>query len=332
VNARFRVATARTAGAVGVIEITGDVDGALAALGVAPVATGRVALRDLAGVDTGLVCRWSDDCCHLTPHGGALIMRRLCEAIGRAGIRSAAQPDLKAAWPEAADLHEARMLEALARVRSPRAVDLLLDQPRRWRAQDSGEAVFDGAAIDAHSRALDRLLAPALVVAIGAPNIGKSTLLNALAGSPVSVVADEPGATRDHVGALVVLDGVAVRWIDTPGLRAGAVGVEREAAAIAREAARGADLLVVCEDAAAPCPTPAELAPVPALRVGLRADLAPAPGAAVQTAAGAGGAGVAELALAVRRRLVPDEALAWPGPWRLPEADDASPDPGKAPN
>ena len=331
-NARFRVATARTPGAVGVIEITGDVDDALAALGVAPVATGRVALRDLAGVDTGLVCRWSGDCCHLTPHGGSLIVRRLCEAIGRAGIPPTEQPDLLSAWPEAADLHEARALDALSRVRSPRAVDLLLDQPRRWRAQESGEAAFDGAEIDTQSRTLARLLEPALVVAIGAPNIGKSTLLNALAGGPVSVVADEPGATRDHVGAIVVLDGVAMRWIDTPGLRAGATGVEREAAAIALEAARGADLLVICDDASSPCPTPAELAPVPALRIGLRADLAPAPGAAVQTAAGAGGAGVAELALAVRRRLVPDKALAWPGPWRLPGAGGPSPDPGKAPN
>ncbi|MFG0276050.1 MAG: GTPase [Phycisphaerales bacterium] len=331
-NAQYRVATARTPGAVGVIELTGDVDGALAAIGIRPVEVGAVALRDLAGVDRGLVCRWHASSCHLTPHGGAQLVRRLCEAIERAGVVSAPHGDLRHAWPEAADAHEARALDALSRVLSPRAVDLLLDQPRRWRAQESGEAVYDTAEIDAHSRALHALLEPALVVALGAPNIGKSTLLNALAGARVSIVADEPGATRDHVGALLVLDGVAVRWIDTPGLRENAFGVEREAAAAALDAARSADLLVLCEDASHPCPTPPGLAGRPTLRVGVRADLAPAPGATLQTAAGAGGSGVAELAAAIRRRLVPDASLAWPGPWRLPGLDGPVSLPDKAPN
>lgn len=320
-NATFRLATPNAPGAVAIIEITGDIDGALQALGVHAVGVGQVALRDLAGVDEGLVARWSSDCCHLMPHAGPVIVRWLCEALERAGVAAAAEPpDVRRAWPEAADLHEARMLDALARAPSPRAIDLLLAQPARWRALERGDAPWPDAEIDDHSGALNRLLDPPLVVAIGASNIGKSTLLNALAQAPVSVVADEPGVTRDHVGATVLLDGLAVRWIDTPGLRAGAGGVEREAADLAVEAARRADLLVRCADANSPCPSPPALARLPSLGVGLRADQGEAPGASVQTAAGAGGDGLGDLSVEIRRRLVPDAALEWPGPWRLASA------------
>ena len=73
----------------------------------------------------------------------------------------------------------------------------------------------------------DRLLVPPRVVVVGRPSVGKSTLTNHLAGRSVSLVAEEPGTTRDWVGQVVELTvsdtvlaaGVAVRWIDTPGLR-----------------------------------------------------------------------------------------------------------------
>ncbi|QKK10189.1 MAG: GTP-binding protein [Planctomycetota bacterium] len=113
------------------------------------------------------------------------------------------------------------MLETLSRAVSPRAVDLLLDQPARWAAQGLPAPPLDTPSTSPElSRVLDRLVVPPLVVAIGPSNVGKSTLLNRLAGRPVAVTADEPGTTRDHVGSLVDLDGLIVRYVDTPGLQA----------------------------------------------------------------------------------------------------------------
>ena len=63
-----------------------------------------------------------------------------------------------------------------------------------------------------------RLLAPARVVLAGPPNVGKSSLANALAGRTVSVVADQPGTTRDWVCTLAEADGTPIELIDTAGL------------------------------------------------------------------------------------------------------------------
>ena len=70
------------------------------------------------------------------------------------------------------------------------------------------------------------------VVIVGAPNAGKSSLLNALARRDAAIVSDEPGTTRDLVELALDLDGAKVRLTDTAGLREGAgkveaIGIER---------------------------------------------------------------------------------------------------------
>lgn len=64
------------------------------------------------------------------------------------------------------------------------------------------------------------------VVLAGAPNTGKSSLLNALAKRDVAIVSDEPGTTRDVIEVALDLGGVKVVVSDTAGLRDGATGVE----------------------------------------------------------------------------------------------------------
>ena len=57
------------------------------------------------------------------------------------------------------------------------------------------------------------------VVIVGAPNAGKSSLLNALAGRDVAIVSDEPGTTRDLIEIKLDLNGLPVLVTDTAGLR-----------------------------------------------------------------------------------------------------------------
>ena len=83
---------------------------------------------------------------------------------------------------------------------------------------------------------------------VGKPNVGKSSLLNALAGYDRVIVTDIPGTTRDTVEEVVKVGGVKLRLIDTAGIRetedtVEAIGVERS-----RKAAENADMVIfVCD-------------------------------------------------------------------------------------
>ncbi len=87
---------------------------------------------------------------------------------------------------------------------------------------------------------------------LGRPNVGKSSLLNALAGFERVIVTDTPGTTRDTVEFTVRLGGVAVRLLDTAGIREAADDIERMGVRRAEQAAREADLAIFVCDAAAP--------------------------------------------------------------------------------
>jgi tRNA modification GTPase len=87
----------------------------------------------------------------------------------------------------------------------------------------------------------------AQLVLVGAPNVGKSSLLNCLAGEEVAIVTAVAGTTRDRVKQSITLDGVPIHIIDTAGLRqtsdeVEAIGIERTWASI-----RAADLLLYIE-------------------------------------------------------------------------------------
>nr|BAT25361.1 tRNA modification GTPase MnmE [Aureimonas altamirensis] len=82
------------------------------------------------------------------------------------------------------------------------------------------------------------------VAIIGAPNAGKSSLLNCLAERDVAIVSDIPGTTRDRIEVTLDLGGLAVRLIDTAGLRDTADPIERLGIERAIDAARQADLVL----------------------------------------------------------------------------------------
>ena len=86
------------------------------------------------------------------------------------------------------------------------------------------------------------------VVLVGAPNVGKSSLLNALAGSDVAIVTDIAGTTRDTVREHITLDGVPIHIIDTAGLRDTDDVVEKIGIERSQKAVQEADVALILID------------------------------------------------------------------------------------
>jgi len=92
----------------------------------------------------------------------------------------------------------------------------------------------------------------ATVVLTGRPNVGKSSLFNALTGADRAIVTDVPGTTRDLITEPVDIEGIAVTLVDTAGARDARDIVEREGVARGQQARAVADVLVVIVDGSEP--------------------------------------------------------------------------------
>ncbi|MEO0576503.1 MAG: tRNA uridine-5-carboxymethylaminomethyl(34) synthesis GTPase MnmE [Pseudomonadota bacterium] len=114
---------------------------------------------------------------------------------------------------------------------------------------DAVITAFDN--LQAKTRA-GRALADGLnVVLMGAPNVGKSSIMNALSGDATAIVTDIPGTTRDLIREPIDLDGVPVQLTDTAGLRDATDVIEREGIKRSQQALQNADhalLLVQADD------------------------------------------------------------------------------------
>jgi tRNA modification GTPase len=98
-----------------------------------------------------------------------------------------------------------------------------------------------------------RLVREGLQVAVvGKPNVGKSSVFNALVGTSRAIVTEIAGTTRDLVTEVVDLDGLRVTLVDTAGLRQTTDPIEAEGVERARQAQRVSDLILVVLDGATP--------------------------------------------------------------------------------
>ena len=86
------------------------------------------------------------------------------------------------------------------------------------------------------------------VAIVGAPNVGKSTILNALLGTDRAIVSDIQGTTRDTIEETVVIDDILFRLIDTAGLRDTADTIEQMGIARSRQAIERAQIIVHVSD------------------------------------------------------------------------------------
>ncbi|MEA3107410.1 MAG: tRNA modification GTPase [Gammaproteobacteria bacterium] len=239
----------------------------------------------------------------LQGHGGAFIVDRLLHRVLGMGVRMARPGEfseraflngkMDLAQAEAvADLIDAGTTAAArAAVRSMRGE--FSARIRELQSQLTELRVYVEAAIDFPDEEIDFLEGSALqdrlsrvfagfdsitaaarqgallreglnVVIAGAPNAGKSTLLNRLVGDDVAIVTNLPGTTRDVLRQHVHLDGLPVNLIDTAGLRMAADVVEQEGIRRAKLEMQRADRVLYVWDASLGDPPPvAELEQLP---------------------------------------------------------------------
>ena len=234
-----------------------------------------------------------EDVVELQGHGGGTPARRLLDAVLAAGASPAGPGEFtrRAFLNGKLDLTQAEAVADLIAARTDRAAraaraqldgslgrrldslyaaaaDLCADL-ESWLDVEEGEVdtpalAAVSARIDDLCRDLDGELASfrqgrllregALAVIGGAPNVGKSSLLNALLGTDRAIVSDEPGTTRDIVEETLSLDGIPLRIADTAGLRDAPGAVEREGVSRARKLIARADLRLHLLDASGPAP------------------------------------------------------------------------------
>ena len=135
-HCRLLVTTPSRPGAIAILQLVGRVEPILQAItGSDDWRIGRARFMRFRAIDEGIAVRLTNDVAQLMPHGGPRVVQRLTQRLTELGVVLGSTVEVNPAevYPEAADNFEALMLAALARAASPLAIDLLLDQPRRWR-------------------------------------------------------------------------------------------------------------------------------------------------------------------------------------------------------
>ena len=304
-------ATSPLPGAIGILHLTGDVEQILDRLQVEPPEVGRLILAEVGGIDEAVVARVDVDACLVMPHGGPRIRQLLSRMLEHVGV-DLQTPDAtssRRAWPEASSQLEADLLSALAMTESPRAIPLLLKQLRGMRQTTKGYEPDPE-----RTRGLQPLLTPPLIGIAGSPNVGKSTLLNALAGQEVAIAADLAGTTRDAVVSRILVDGVACDAVDLPGRRTSDDEIEQQAIRLSDRFIERAHLLLLVleqpDQAPPPLPRDPDMVILNKIDQFDRSEAFNGPQVSART-----GEGIPELAVAIRQRLVPDRYLESDEAW-----------------
>jgi tRNA modification GTPase len=209
-----------------------------------------------------VVRRCADGAVELHCHGGRTAVARIEQSLVSAGCRHLTWRE----WTQTRsdDAIAVAALLALAEARTERTAAILLDQYHGAlrHAMDEIRLDLDRGHAPSARRQIESLLAreplgrhltrPWSVVLAGRINVGKSCLLNALAGYGRAIVHPAPGTTRDAVAVTTAVDGWPVEFCDTAGLRAADDAVERAGIHRARQRLAQAHLVVLVADRSKP--------------------------------------------------------------------------------
>lgn len=196
-------------------------------------------------------------CCH----GGFAAISQILHDLQNAGLK--VLPANSAAWlaessfsesiPEDGNIVDTALQRTLIACRTRQAANWVLQQTDgrlvtlRQQLRSTDPTIREAAlqTVLQWKSCANHLTAPFHVALLGAPNVGKSSLLNALAGRDRSIVSPTPGTTRDIVDAEVIVDGWTLCLSDTAGIRQ-TTDSELELEGIARARALPQQLDLLC--------------------------------------------------------------------------------------
>jgi tRNA modification GTPase len=219
-------------------------------------------------------------------HGGMQVVAWLLELIEERGAGICSWWELEERF--SADPLRVRAAVELSRAATGRTAAILLDQydgafARGVQGVLAALAAEDVSAARARLEEMAaygglgrHLTRPWRVVVAGAANVGKSSLVNALAGYPRCLVSPLPGTTRDLVRTIIAVEGWPIELVDTAGWRDDAGVLEEQGLQQARETIGSADLCLWLLDAAAAPRWPPALSSAAMLPVINKIDLPPA--------------------------------------------------------
>ncbi|QDT01454.1 GTPase [Adhaeretor mobilis] len=201
-----------------------------------------------------IVCRTSGATTEVQCHGGPTAVARITQQLADAGCQII--PWQQWLEQESADRIAAEAQIALANSLTLKTSAVLLQQDggtlkseidfiaSEIAAKNISEALQRIANLQARIPFGLHLTKPWKVVIAGRPNVGKSSLINALLGYQRAIVFDQPGTTRDVVTATTALDGWPVELIDVAGLRTTQEPLEAAGVELARKSIATADLVL----------------------------------------------------------------------------------------
>lgn len=217
-----------------------------------------------------VVCRVDENTVEIHCHGGVAVSTAILQSLEQAGCKIVEANELETAQHKQLSEQDVDTLatsiqrhcrEALIQTLSERAAGILLDQAAGALHDSLVHLISlieqaDWLEARAHLDLLFRwndlgkhLVEPWRVVLAGPPNVGKSSLINALSGQSVAIVHHEAGTTRDWIESATMIDGWLVTLTDTAGIRDTDEQIEREGVRRAREQVIQADLVVLVIDA-----------------------------------------------------------------------------------